>query len=121
MEKKKKNSIKKRSVKRSFLWKFFVGKLLQNIDALVVVSDAKRGVVFANGKCLDFLGCSRRALAGRDWVGAMIPASRHGAIREVFGRIKKKKMFALFGTPVKGKGEDENYVCWAAVPLKARG
>ena len=116
--KRKKKPVKKKPAKKAYLWKFFAEKLLQNVDALVFVSDARGRVVFANGRCLDFLKCAKKALVGRDWVRTMIPEARRPAIRKAFGSIKKKKTLTLFDTPVKAPGKGENYVCWASVPLK---
>ncbi|MBD3425760.1 MAG: HD domain-containing protein [Candidatus Omnitrophica bacterium] len=115
----KKKTSEKRLNKSTILWALFFEKLLQNVDACVVVTDSKGGAVFANRRHLDLFGLTRKKLMGSNWITGIIPQAARDQVREIFGTVKRNKAICKFDTPVVAK-EDVKYFCWLALPLKEK-
>jgi PAS domain S-box-containing protein/putative nucleotidyltransferase with HDIG domain len=120
MEKRKKK-IKKKSIDRStILWGLFFEKLLQNVDACVMVTDSRGRAVFANKMHLDFFGLSNQQVMGANWINEVIPEEGREEVREIFDEVKRKKEIGRFDAPVKTQCDDEKYFCWLTLPLKEK-
>jgi len=118
---KKKNQTKKKKAKRDIvLWRLFFEKLLQNIDASVVVTDNKGHIVFANKMFVDYFRFSRKNIIGKYWMPEIMPGTRQRDAQRIFDTIKQMKTLARFDTPVLTDGKREKYFCWTSIPLKEK-
>ncbi|MFH1846399.1 MAG: HD-GYP domain-containing protein [Candidatus Omnitrophota bacterium] len=106
--------------RQELLWGLFFEKLLKNFSTLLMVSDSKGDVVFANKKYLDFFDFSKRDIIGKCWIKSLIPKDRRDAVEKVFKDIKEKKIIGRFRTPVVIRGAEEKNLFWIGVPLKEK-
>jgi PAS domain S-box-containing protein/putative nucleotidyltransferase with HDIG domain len=120
MEKSKKKVKKKRIDRSTILWGLFFEKLLQNVDACVMVADSSGNTVFANEMHLDVFGLSNKQVMGSNWINKVIPEKDREEVKDIFDEIKQKKEICKFDTPVKTLGNGDKYFCWLALPLKEK-
>ena len=120
--KRKKNKLsgKKRTKKNSVIDRALLRKLLQNINASVMITDSRGRIVFANKKYTDFFRSSGKDIIGKCWISSIIPGSKSEAVRKIFNNIKSKKTISRFDTPVlPGRGHEKCFR-WTGVPLKEK-
>lgn len=100
------------------LWGLFFDKLLENLDAYVMVSDRNGRVIFANQRCLSFFNSSSDGLLGKKWPAKIIPRTKRKMAEQIFGQIKKEDILARFDTPVMATANLEKFCHCVMVPLR---
>ncbi|MFH1395562.1 MAG: HD domain-containing phosphohydrolase [Candidatus Omnitrophota bacterium] len=118
MEQEEKNRENNKMKKQTVLWGLFFEKLLQNVDASVMVTDREGKVIFANEKYLDFFSFGKDDILGKSWIENVIPKGQRALVKKVFDDIKSKKMLGRFDTPVSNSKKTKKYLCWIAIPLE---
>ena len=101
-------------------WELFFKKLLQNIDAPVMVADPDGNVVFANKKYLKLFGFSEEDIIGKRWIEEIIPESKREAVRRIIDDIKKSETLSRFDAPVIKAEGVEKYLRWVGIPLSEK-
>ncbi|RKY42203.1 MAG: hypothetical protein DRP85_03625 [Candidatus Makaraimicrobium thalassicum] len=109
---------KKKMGGSALLWGLFFEKLLQNVDASVMVTNSRGHVVFANRRYLDFFSFSEKDIVGKHWITNVIPGARRRSVKKIFDDIKRKKTLGRFDTPVLIAGKLGKYIHWIGIPLK---
>ncbi|MCK5450944.1 MAG: HD domain-containing protein [Candidatus Omnitrophica bacterium] len=101
----------------TILWRMFFEKLLQFIDAFVMVIDLRGNIVFANKKYLKSLSASSEKVIGKKWIKSFVPHSKRRIVREMFSAMKKEKTLCRCNiSMITSKGK-EVCVNWMGVPL----
>ncbi len=119
MKKKMSGKKAKKTDRNRILWGLFFGKLIENMDASVMVSDAKARVVFVNSRYRELFRVSEKSIIGKDWIRSIIPEPWNKVIRGVFANIRKSKTLCMFETTVRSKGR-EKYMYWIGIPLRQK-
>lgn len=114
------NSAKEQNGMNSVLWGFFFEKLLQNIAALVAVVDSAGGIVFANGKYLEYFSLSEKDAYGKDWIDSILPVARRAEIRAMFDNVKGTDIPVRFEMPSGIESGPEKHISWSGIPLKEK-
>ncbi len=117
---KKKLTRKEKEDRSAVLWWLFFEKLLEKVEAFIMVTDSSGRIVFANSSCLDSFSLPEKAVMGKDWIKSIIAESERNAISKIFSDIKRKKMLMRFDAPVMIAKRLEKRICWSAIPLKER-
>jgi putative nucleotidyltransferase with HDIG domain/PAS domain S-box-containing protein len=99
------------------LFKLLFQKLLENLDAIVMVTDSSGNIVFANLKYLDYFGFAVKDIIGEYWVDSIIPEDKKESINKIFDDILKKEVISQIETPVLGVGNLRKHMCWMVTPL----
>ncbi len=121
MEQKKKSLNKGKQAGRNPVPRgLFFNKLLQNVDAPVMVTDSRGRVVFANKRYLDFFRFSEKDIIGKPWIGMVIPEFKRRPVLEIFKGMKEKKALGRIGAPASVAGIPQKYVSWIGIPLKEK-
>ncbi|MFH1310616.1 MAG: HD domain-containing phosphohydrolase [Candidatus Omnitrophota bacterium] len=113
-----KNRENKKMKKETLLWGLFFEKLLQNVDASVMVTDREEKVIFANERYLDFFSFRKEEILGKSWIETVIPKAQRELVKKIFEDIKAKKMLGKFDTPVANSKKLKKHLCWIAIPLE---
>jgi PAS domain S-box-containing protein/putative nucleotidyltransferase with HDIG domain len=119
-QRKKKNNSKGITNKNSVLWGLFFEKLLENMDACVLVTDSAGSVLFVNKRGLDIFGMSRKDIMEKKWVNRLVPKESRRDVLKIFSEIKRDKEIGRFNSPVNAPGSSEKYFCWLVLPLKEK-
>ncbi|MFH1665169.1 MAG: HD domain-containing phosphohydrolase [Candidatus Omnitrophota bacterium] len=114
------NSAKEQNGMNSVLWGFFFEKLLQNIAALVAVVDSAGGIVFANGKYLEYFSLSEKDAYGKDWIDSILPVARRTEIRAMFDNVKGTDIPVRFEMPSGIESGPGKHISWSGIPLKEK-
>ena len=117
ISKPRKHVTKEEKEKEAEILAFLFGKLLENLDAVVMVVDEDGHIVFANLKYLDFFCLSEKDVIGEDWLENIVPENKHSSVKKVFETVKAKEKLMQFDAPVLGVGNMEKQMCWSVAPL----
>jgi len=104
--------------REELLWEFFFGKLLQNFDAAVMISDPRGRIVFANRKYLRLVGLPPDDMRGSKWIDGIIPPDDRPEVKEIFAALKKEKTIGYFVAPAVTAKKKSVYLRWISFPLK---
>lgn len=115
---KKINNISEESSKRDILWGLFFEKILQNIDASVMVTDSRGRIIFINERFSDFFRVSEDKIVGEKWVDVIVPGTKRNTAQRIFDNMKKRKALGRFDLPVITSEKEQKRFCWIDVPLK---
>ena len=99
------------------LFKLLFQKLLENLDAIVMVTDSSGHIVFANLKYMEYFGFSAKDIIGEYWTDNIIPEDKKDSIDKIFEDITKKEILSQVETPVLGVGNLRKHMCWIVTPL----
>lgn len=99
------------------LFKLLFQKLLENLDAIVMVTDSSGSIVFANLKYLDYFGFSAKDIIGEHWTDNIVPEDKKESIDKIFEDIIKNEVVSQIETPVLGVGNLRKHMCWMVTPL----
>ena len=111
--------MEKRTIKDQdeILWGVFFNKLLQNVDANVMVTDSKTNIVFVNDRFLSFFGLKKNKILDKNWIDILISSSKKHTMKGIFEDIKNTEIIGRFDCPVI-VGSLEKNLCWLIVPIK---
>ncbi len=119
-QRKKKNKSKSISNKSSVLWGLFFEKLLENIDACVLVTDSSGKIMFVNKRGLDIFGLAKKDVIKKKWFDRLVPEDSRRDVMKIFSQIKRDKEISRFTSPVNAPGSSEKCFSWLALPLKEK-
>lgn len=100
------------------LWGLFFEKILEHIDAFIIVADSSGGVVFANRRFLDFFCFIKNDIVNKNWIETIIPRSSREDVEKIFTFMKSSKELKQFDAPVSINEHGEKYFSWTGIPLK---
>lgn len=111
---------KRKTDKSTVLWGLFFEKLLQNINAAVMVADSRGSIFFVNQKFLRAFHFEEEDVLDKNWITRIVPNPLRRTIRKTFQRIKKRKKLERFDFPTLGGDGSEGYFSWMIVPLSEK-
>ncbi|MBD3379919.1 MAG: HD domain-containing protein [Candidatus Omnitrophica bacterium] len=117
---KKNNSKYCKPMKNTMLWGLFFEKLLEHMNASVMVTDSSGTVIFANKLCLEMLGYHSKDVLGNNWITKIIPREKRAHAKKIFSSLKKEKTLCRFDSPIMGHEGVKKYLNWVVVPLKQK-
>lgn len=117
IEKSRMDEDRERTDREIVLFKLFFQKLLENLDAIVMVTDSSGHIVFSNLKYLEYFGFTEKDVVGEYWVDSIIPEDKRSSAEDIFANLKENGILAQVETPVLGVGNLQKHMCWIVLPL----
>lgn len=113
----KNNALRKSKSDRFVLIDLFFGKLLENSDAIIFVTDVSGNIDFANTRYREYFSSAGKKNKGENWIDSIVPSENRAGIKKVFDTIKEKVKIAQFEGPVKCPDGAIRKVSWTFIPL----
>ncbi len=99
------------------LFGLFFEKILRNLEAVAMVTDAKGRIKFVSEKFLEFFSVRPKNIVNSDWVDAIVPEAKRKAARQIFHTLKEDEKLAQFDMPVMRGTDTLSRLLWTASPL----
>ncbi len=103
--------------KDNILWVLLFEKILQNVDAFVMVSEQNGKVIFTNNKYLRFFGLKINDIIGKQWIEVIIPDENREAVTKAFDAMKLRRGLGRFDSPVMDVRGAKFFVSWTELTL----
>jgi putative nucleotidyltransferase with HDIG domain/PAS domain S-box-containing protein len=113
----KNNASRKEKADRFVLIELFFGKLLENADAIIFVTDGSGKIDFANTRYREYFSSVGKKSEGENWIDSMVPPENRSDIRKIFDALKERVRIAQFEGPVKCPDGDIRKISWTFMPL----
>jgi putative nucleotidyltransferase with HDIG domain len=102
------------------LWELLLNDLLQNAESLVMITDSKGEVVFANKRYLKYFNVTAGDIVNKVWMDVIVPDRERERVEKMFGEVVEANSACQFEIPIFLQGVKKRYCCWVTTPLQEK-